>query len=51
MNNEDELFEACINLRRNVYNLEDKIQEILDYLMKSSITLEEMEELELIVNG
>lgn len=50
MNNEEELYERCIELERKRYKLEDKIQEILDYLMKSSITLEEMEELELIVN-
>lgn len=50
MNNEEELYERCIELERKRYKLEDKIQEILDYLMKSSITLEEMEELELIIN-
>ena len=50
MNNEEELYQRCIELERKRYVLEDKIQEILDYLMKSSITLKEMEELELIVN-
>lgn len=50
MNNEEELYQRCIELERKRYALEDKIQEILDYLMKSSITLKEMEELELIVN-
>ena len=50
MNNEDELFEACINLRRNVYNLEDKIQEILDYLLGTHITIEEFEKVQEIAN-
>lgn len=50
MNNEDELFEACINLRRNVYNLEDKIQEILDYLIYTHITIEEFEVVQEIAN-
>lgn len=43
MNNEDELFETCIKLRRNVFDLEDKIEEILDYLLKTHITIEEFE--------
>ena len=30
MNNEEELFETCIELRRRVNELEDKIQEILN---------------------
>ena len=46
MNNEDELFEVCIKLRRNVFDLEDKIQEILDYLLKTHITIEEFEEVQ-----
>lgn len=50
MNNEDELFEACIKLRRNVFDLEDKIQEILDYLLGTHITIEEMEEVQRIAN-
>ena len=50
MNSEDELFEACINLRRNVYNLEDKIQEILDYLLGTHITIEEFEKVQEIAN-
>ena len=45
MTNEDELYQRCIELERTRYALEDKIQDILDYLMKSSITLKEMEEL------
>lgn len=51
MNNEDELFEACIELRRRVNDLEDKIQEILDFLVKTHITLEEMEEVQRIATG
>lgn len=50
MNNEDELYEACTELRRRVYELEDKIQEILDFLVKTHITVHEMEEVEMIVN-
>lgn len=50
MSNEEELYQRCIELERIRYALEDKIQDILDYLMKSSITLKEMEELEMIVN-
>lgn len=50
MNNEDELYETCINLRRRVNELEDKIQEILDFLVKTHITINEMEEVEMIVN-
>ena len=50
MNSEDESFEACINLRRNVYNLEDKIQEILDYLLGTHITIEEFEKVQEIAN-
>lgn len=46
MNNEEELFEVCIKLRRNVFDLEDKIQEILDYLLKTHITIEEFEEVQ-----
>lgn len=50
MNNEEELYQRCIELERKRYALEDKIQEILDYLMKSSITLKEMEEVEMIAS-
>jgi hypothetical protein len=48
MNNEEELFETCIELRRRVNDLEDKIQEILDFLVKTHITVHEMEEVEMI---
>ena len=50
MNNEEELFEVCIKLRRNVFDLEDKIEEILDYLLKTHITIEEFEEVQEIAN-
>lgn len=50
MNNEDELFEACINLRRKLYNLEDKMEEILDYLIYTHITKEEFEVVQEIAN-
>ena len=50
MNNEDELFETCIKLRHNVFDLEDKIEEILDYLLKTHITIEEFEKVQEIAN-
>lgn len=50
MNNEEELYERCIELERKRYKLEDKIQEILDFLVKTHITINEMEEVEMIVN-
>ena len=50
MNNEEELFEVCINLRRNVFDLEDKIEEILDYLLHTHITIEEFEVVQEIAN-
>ena len=50
MNNEEELFEVCIKLRRNVFDLEDKIEEILDYLLKTHITIEEFEEVQRIAS-
>ncbi len=49
MNNEEELFETCIELRRRVNDLEDKIQEILDFLVKTHITVHEMEEVQMIL--
>ena len=39
----DELFERCIELEHVKYGYQDKIEKILDYLVKSHITLEEME--------
>lgn len=40
---EKELFERCIELEHIRYELEDKIEDILDYLVHTHITLEEME--------
>ena len=51
MNNEEELYQRCIELERKGYALEDKIQEMLDYLLKTHITLEEMEEVQRIATG
>lgn len=50
-NQEQELFERCIELERKGYELEDKIQDILDYVVKTHITLEEMEEVQRIATG
>lgn len=50
MNNEEELFMRCVELDIKRYELEDKIQEILDFLVKTHITVNEMEEVEMIVN-
>ena len=40
MNNEEELYQRCIELERKRYALEDTIQEMLDYLLKTHITIE-----------
>ena len=50
MNNEDELFMRCVELDLKRYELEDKIQEILDYLLHTHITIEEFEEVQEIAN-
>ena len=42
----EELYQRCIDLDRKKYELEDKIQAILDYLVKTHITLEEMKKVE-----
>lgn len=47
---EQELFERCLTLEGIRYELEDKIQDILDFLVKTHITLEEMQQLEEMVN-
>ena len=39
----DELYERCIELERIRYGLEDRIENILDFLCHSNITMEEME--------
>ena len=48
---EQELFERCLTLEGIRYELEDKIEDILDFLMKSNITLEEMYKIEEIAYG
>lgn len=45
-----ELYDRCIELERIRYDLQDKIQEILDFLVRSHITIEEMKKVEEIVN-
>lgn len=50
MNNEDELFMRCVELDIKRYALEDKIQEILDYLLHTHITIEEFEVVQEIAN-
>lgn len=50
MNNEDELFMRCVELDIKRYELEDKIQEILDYLLHTHITIEEFEKVQEIAN-
>ena len=50
MNNEDELFMRCVQLDLRRYELEDKIEEILDFLLHTHITIEEFKELQEIVN-
>lgn len=46
-----ELYERCMELGMIKYALEDKIQDILDYLVHTHITLEEMEEVQKIALG
>lgn len=42
----EELYERCIDLEHIRYGLEDKIQAILNFLVHSNITLEEMKKVE-----
>lgn len=44
-----ELYDRCIELERIRYDLQDKMQEILDFLVHSHITLEEMKVIQEIV--
>lgn len=46
----NELYERCIELERIRYGLEDKIEAILDFLVHTHITLEEMKKVEEIAN-
>lgn len=45
----EELYQRCIELEGIRYDLQDKIQEILDFLVHSHITVEEMKKVEEIV--
>ena len=45
-----ELYDRCIELERIRYDLQDKIQEILDFLVHSHITVEEMQVVQEILN-
>lgn len=51
VNQEEELFERCIELERIRYALEDKIEDILDFLVKSHITIEEMKQVQRVAYG
>lgn len=42
----EELYERCIDLEHIRYGLQDKIENILDFLLKSHITVEEMEKVQ-----
>lgn len=46
----DELYDRCIELEHIRWNLEDKIQAIIEFLVHSSISIEEMEKIEGITN-
>lgn len=45
-----ELYDRCIELEHIRYDLQDKIQKMLDFLVHSHITVEEMEKVEEISN-
>lgn len=45
----EELYERCLELENIRYSLQDKIEDILDYLVHSHITLEEMNKVQEIV--
>jgi len=45
----EELYERCLELENIRYDLQDKIEDILDYLVHSHITLEEMNKVQEIV--
>lgn len=50
MTDEDELFMRCIQLDIERYELQDTIQEMLDFLYKTHITIEEFKEVQRIAN-
>lgn len=45
-----ELYDRCIELEGIRYDLQDKIQDILDFLVHSHITIEEMQVVQEILN-
>lgn len=45
----EELYQRCIELERIRYDLQDRIQEILDFLVHSHITVEEMKKVQKIL--
>lgn len=47
----EELYERCIELDRVKYKLQDTIEDILDFLVKSHITLEEMDRVQEMAYG
>ena len=47
----EELYNRCIELGRERYSLQDTIEDILDFLVKSHITLEEMDRIQEIAYG
>lgn len=49
--NEEELFERILYLEGIRYEKEDLIEDILDYLLKTNITMEQMVELQTMVYG
>lgn len=48
---EKEFFERCLVLEGIRFELQDKIEDILDFLMKSNITVEEMYKIQEIAYG
>lgn len=47
----NDLYERCTELGLKKYELEDRIQDMLDYLVHTHITMEEMEKVEAIASG
>lgn len=47
----EELYERCLELEMIRYSLQDRIEDILDYLVKTHITIEEMEKVQKIALG
>ena len=45
----DELYDRCIELEHVRYNLQDKLEEIIESLLHSHITIEEMDKINRII--